>query len=178
MSTLGPPISPDAPALGAWLWTHAHVGLAMVDAQGIIRRANPCLAAMLGYAAVEIEGRHMREITAPTDQAAHARQFERAVRSGEEYEMVQTYVTKTGRRVLARLFVSAFRSGGEDAATLMIAQVRAVDLLSIDGLSPEDRRRFLAAIVGEWALQNWRKILLAAGILLGLERAVTTLLGG
>jgi PAS domain S-box-containing protein len=151
-------------AIGAFLWANTREGMAFVDAEGIIREANPAMCEMLGYGHSELIGTHFREITMGRDYEADATEFASLV-AGEirEYSMVKTYRTKAQRLLRARLRVIPFETG-----VLFCGQVLPIDTLALDSLPPEDEKRIMSMLVGRWVLEHWRQVAAAVAAIGGL----------
>lgn len=150
--------------IATFLWSNTREGMAFVDAEGIIREANPALCEMLGYGQSELVGMHFREITVGRDVDADISEFAKLV-SGQtrEYTMVKTYRTKAQRLLRARLRVIPFETG-----VLFCGQVLPIDTLALDSLPPDDEKRIMSMLVGRWILEHWRQVIAAVAAIGGL----------
>ena len=68
------------PAVYRALFERAGVGMALLDAQGYVRAANPPLCRMLGYAHAELQGRHVTELVHPDSHQDCAEDLARLLR--------------------------------------------------------------------------------------------------
>lgn len=103
------------------------IGMAIVDNQGQINKANPRFGQHLGYPPDELAGIDFRKITHPDDLAIDEAEF-RDLLSGERdrYEIEKRYITKDGKPVWGLLAVSIIRStrGGPD---FFVSQIVDID---------------------------------------------------
>lgn len=159
------------------LWHHSAVGMAFVDKSGCFVAVNPRLCSLLGYAPTELHGKHFAAVTQREDVDPDEDLF-RKLMAGEisEYSMVQTYTTKYGKRVVAKLNVHRF----DDEAEVVWSQVQAIDTLSLDTLSDEDQERVAAQLMGRLLWQHKRQAILAILAIAGLtnmDRFISILTG-
>ena len=93
------------------------IGVAMVDSDGSILRANNGFARMLGYSVEELKTRTIQDLTHPDDLATNLSVFNKAlVGEAESYCIEKRYVRKDGGIVWASLTVGCARKtdGGVD----------------------------------------------------------------
>lgn len=82
-------------------------GMVLVSPHGVIFRANPALARLLGYSQDELLQRVFLDLTHPEDRPLHQSALDRLIR-GEvtSYQLEQRYLRKDGSLIYARLSVS------------------------------------------------------------------------
>jgi PAS domain S-box-containing protein len=117
----------------------APVGIAYVDATGVLIDVNPAFCKMLGYARDELCGRTFQQFTHPEDVAPNQQLLER-LSAGHigGYRMQKRYLRSSGEVVWADLTVSALRDRAE----------RVLNYISIvvdigESKQQEDRLNFL-----------------------------------
>ena len=165
------------------MFESAPVGMALVDARGRYRQANPALERFLGYPAAELAGRHFSEVTLPEDVAETDRQFQALLWGARDrFEMEKRYRRKDGDVVWARLSVNAVR----DAKGVLVHTVSMIEDITaqkLDEAAVRDRDQQLrshhAALVqlaqspalyqGD-SPATWREITESAGRTLGVAR--------
>jgi PAS domain S-box-containing protein len=88
---------------------NASIGKALTDPAGRFLKVNPALCGILGYAADELVGRNVAEVTHPDD-AAGSGQLARLLLGGQSSaRMTKRYVRKDGETVWAEIAVSLLR---------------------------------------------------------------------
>lgn len=104
------------------------IGMAIVELDGCIRKANRSLADMLGYAPEEIEGHSFLEFTYPDD-AALGRETMRQVIMGERdsYRFEKRYLRRDGSPVWAELAGSVIRDAETGRPEYLISQIEDID---------------------------------------------------
>jgi PAS domain S-box-containing protein len=89
---------------------NAAVGVAVVDTDGSILRANNSFARMLGYSLEELKTRTFQEVTHPDDLATSLTSFNKAlVGEADSYSIEKRYARKDGGTVWASLTVGCVR---------------------------------------------------------------------
>lgn len=110
-----------------WLqavFTHAALGIALVDMEGRLVRANPALGRMTGYTAEELRATTLDRLTHPED-LPRDRELLRELLRGQraEYQIENRYLRKDGQVVWGHLTVSLLRDGaGEPEYALAMVQ--------------------------------------------------------
>ena len=107
----------------------ATVGKVQSDPQtGIILRANPAFAAMLGYEPQELVGRNGWELVWPQDVAEEQTAFAR-VTSGElaAYVREKRFMRRDGTPVWARVSANVVRVPGSDLPDITVAVIENID---------------------------------------------------
>jgi len=96
-------------ALWDVMWQNAIGGIAIVDKDGTFLRANPAFCRIVEWSEPELQQKQFREITAPGDVEADVDLFDE-VASGKRphYDMVKSYITKSGKVVWVHLRVNPF----------------------------------------------------------------------
>ena len=118
----------------------APVGLAIAYGDGIVLRANPAFAAMLGYSVEEMQGKTIADMNHPEDLAASRANVERMLRGeSDAYEMTKRYVQKDGRFIWVRLHVSWLRDRDDGRFLLQLTDITA-EKVSQDALAASERR--------------------------------------
>jgi diguanylate cyclase len=116
-----PPVTP--PGLLESLFRHAGVGIAVVDREGRVARANPALERMSGYSAAELRSMVFDEITHPDDIAADRELFRELLEgSRSEYRINKRYRRKDGRIVRGQLTVSLLSADDGSSYALGIVE--------------------------------------------------------
>ena len=89
------------------LYEHSPVGMALVDASGLIRATNPAFQHMLGYSRDELRNASLLKITTEEDQATMQARIARLI-AGEiqEYHLQRRYQRRDGQVVWANTSVS------------------------------------------------------------------------
>jgi PAS domain S-box-containing protein len=104
-------------------WTvyeHSPVGLALIDADGPIRTANPAFRAMLGYSAEELRAGTLRQITPEEDRASTQERVTRLLAGTvREYHVQRRYLRRDGTPVWTNTSV-ALVPGLSEAAPLLL----------------------------------------------------------
>jgi diguanylate cyclase (GGDEF)-like protein/PAS domain S-box-containing protein len=86
----------------------APVGIVLMDHNGLIVMANTSFQQMLGYSAVELRTRHMKDITHPDDVSASLKLVYRMLAGHRSaYILENRYVRKDGTLVWVRVSISA-----------------------------------------------------------------------
>lgn len=104
------------------IYEHSPVGIALIDATGRIRTANPAFQAMLGYDDTAIRATTLQRITPVEDRAATQARVARLL-AGEvrEYHVQRRYQRQDGALVWANTSVALIP--GTDAATRLLVVV-------------------------------------------------------
>jgi PAS domain S-box-containing protein len=85
------------------------LGMAIIDAGGIMLEGNRSLQAMLGYSHEELCGTWMWALTHPEDRAMSLARFQEITAGGRSrYQIVKRYLTKGGRALWVRVTVAKF----------------------------------------------------------------------
>lgn len=104
-------------------WTvyeHSPVGLALIDADGPIRTANPAFRAMLGYSAEELRAGTLRQITPEEDRASTQERVTRLLAGTvREYHVQRRYLRRDGAPVWTNTSV-ALVPGRSEATPLLL----------------------------------------------------------
>jgi PAS domain S-box-containing protein len=105
------------------IYEHSPVGIALIDAGGRIRTANPAFGAMLAYSAEELRACTLQRITPVEDRAPTHRRVERLL-AGEvrEYHVQRRYQRKDGELVWANTSVALIpgNPGDDDAERMLV----------------------------------------------------------
>lgn len=149
----------DEHEVARFLWDVAEIGFAILDKNGIIRKANPHICAMLGYAQNELEGMHFADVTFSDDKEGDAREYAKLMDGRiKHYEMRKRWRTKFGKPVPGHLHVCWWVDG-----LLVFGQAKEEDPLHI--LAPsEDRRTSAEMLVAESLRNKWVAISIIAVI--------------
>jgi PAS domain S-box-containing protein len=105
---------------------NAAVGVALVDTEGSILRANKSFARMLGYSVEELETRTFQDLTHPDDLANNLAVFNKTLKGeAESFCIEKRYVRKDGGIVWASLTVGCVRTahGGVDCFVSVIQDI-------------------------------------------------------
>ncbi len=159
-----------------FIWNNIKKGLAVVDKHGVILYANPAFADILGYSVSELQGTPFKEITAQEDIEPDLEEFERLLRGDtDHYSMVKTYWSKTNKPITCKLRVVSIEDGA-----LVLGIVFPVEVVSMDRLSKEEQHKVIAMLVGTWAIDNWKPIIIFLVTAISLLRldVILELLGG
>lgn len=102
------------------IYEHSPVGIALADAEGTIRTANPAFRAMLGYADEEMQGCPLQRITLVEDRASTQERVDRLV-AGEvrQYHLQRRFQRKDGAVAWANTSVSLI-PGTPDAKQMLV----------------------------------------------------------
>lgn len=102
----------------------APMGILLVSADGRIRESNPAFLEMLGYGPRDLEGRHIRELTAPEDVGESLRLFDALVRGERSsYVLEKRYLRKDGTTLWGRLTATLLRAQETTSVLGMIQDV-------------------------------------------------------
>lgn len=134
------------------IFEEAGIGIALVDLDGRILRANRSLARMLGYRADELHGRHFSEITLPEHVDRDQALYQELIRGERErYQIEKCYVRSDGQVVWGRLTVSIVAADGgvpryalgmvEDVTERRLAQVERDRLIDRERAAREAAER-------------------------------------
>src|SRR5438128_2015345 len=90
------------------IFESAAVGIVLVDAEGVILRANRAFEEILGYGAGGVLGRHVQQLTHPDDAESSGRNIA-LLREGKlaDYREEKRYVRRDGSAIWARISVAA-----------------------------------------------------------------------
>jgi two-component system, OmpR family, phosphate regulon sensor histidine kinase PhoR len=99
------------------IFESAAVGIVLVDAEGVILRANRAFEEILGYGAGGVLGRHVQQLTHPDDVESSARNIA-LLRAGKisDYREEKRYVRRDGSAIWARISVAAVPPTGGTSA--------------------------------------------------------------
>jgi len=102
------------------IYEHSPVGIALIDADGPIRTANPAFRTMLGYSAEALRAGTLRQITPEEDRASTQERVTRLL-AGEvrEYHVQRRYLRRDGRPVWTNTSV-ALVPGLSEATPLLV----------------------------------------------------------
>jgi len=96
------------------VFRHAELGIAVLDSEGRIRRANEALGRYLGWAPVELEGRDLFECV-PANERQVAKGVLDALRSRPSARVDQRFIRSDGRSVSALMTLSVVDEPGTDS---------------------------------------------------------------
>lgn len=100
-------------ALWDVMWQNAIGGLAIVDKDGTFLRANPAFCQLVQWTEPELQAKRFQEITVPGDVEADEDLFDEVARGKRpHYDMVKSYITKSGKIVWVHLRVNPFEIDG------------------------------------------------------------------
>jgi diguanylate cyclase (GGDEF)-like protein/PAS domain S-box-containing protein len=137
MINKSPALPRQADSLYRTLFEQAAMGIAIVDASGLIVEYNPRLGTMLGYDKLELINRHFAEFTHPADRASDAEQYgELLDKMFGSYQMAIRCIKRDGGIIWGLLAVSIIRD--RDGAPLFA--IRMIEDIT-------DRKRAEEAIV-------------------------------
>ena len=157
--------------VGLHLWLETREAMCWIDLTGVVFAVNPAFCGILGYSSIELVGQSLTSITAREDipyfleGVATLRE-----KQGTQYRMIQRYRTRIGTIIPARHRISSWSSG-----SLLFVQFLPVDLMTIDSLPEEEKKKVIQLLVGSWIIHNWKKILLlmsSVGGLANLDRII------
>jgi PAS domain S-box-containing protein len=93
------------------IFSHAAIGMVLIDPHGYPLRSNPAFLGMLGYREEELTGRTLDDLTSPEDIALDQALFQSVVEGHlNQYQVKKRYIRKDGEIRSARLKVSALRN--------------------------------------------------------------------
>jgi PAS domain S-box-containing protein len=103
------------------IYEHSPVGIALIDADGHVRSANPAFRAMLDYSAEEIRACSLAQITPPEDRAATRERLAQLL-AGEvhEYHVQRRYLRRDGSPVWTSTSVARAPDAAGDAPLLVV----------------------------------------------------------
>lgn len=103
----------------------AGVGVALVDAEGVISEANAALAGMLGYDRDELRGRQFLDFTLEDDMSLDSELFDQ-LRNGscDLYQIEKRYIRKPGDVLIGKLTASAVRQ--DDSLSMVVGMIQDV----------------------------------------------------
>lgn len=148
-----------------FLWNETREGMAFVSNSGVMELVNPAFARLLGYTPRELEGKTFAEITLQSDIEADLAEFKKLLdKRIHSYTMTKSYITKMRQIVTVNLRAVNYKDGA-----LVLGQVLPLDTLSLDQLPREEAKRVLAMLVGRWAVENWKLLLLILSVVAGIS---------
>lgn len=106
------------------IYEHSPVGIALIDASGRIRTANPAFATMLGYSAEELRTCTLQRISPVEDRAPAQERVDRML-AGElrDYHVQRRYLRKDGELVWANTSVALIPDdGGAERMLVVVAE--------------------------------------------------------
>lgn len=96
------------------LWENAIGGIAIVDRDGVFIRANPAFCRIVEYSEPELQKKTFKDISMPSDVSVDEElSAETAAGRRKSYDLIKSYITKTGRLVWVHLRVVPFEVNGE-----------------------------------------------------------------
>ncbi len=103
------------------IYEHSPVGIALVDAEGVIRTANPAFRRMVDFSAEEIRGCSLERLTLVEDRAAMRARME-GLRAGEmrDYRLQRRFHRRDGGVVWANTSVAAMPATASAAPLLVL----------------------------------------------------------
>lgn len=104
----------------AAIFANAAVGLSEIDASGRFVQVNDELCRILGRPHEALVGRHVTDVTHPDDLSATVRTVARALEGGGAVSLDKRYLRPDGSTIWANSTVTAFRTAGAPAETLLI----------------------------------------------------------
>jgi len=155
----------------ASLFAQTGAGISDADLGGRLVRMNERFCRIVGRAREDLLGMRMRDITHPDDLARSVALFERAVATGEPYEIEKRYVSPDGGIVWVNNTVSPVRApGGEIESILAVSVDISERKRAEEALREADRRKdeFLAMLAHE--LRNPMAPIRAAADLMAVAR--------
>lgn len=114
------------------LWTHALIGIAIVEESGKFLFANPNFCKIVEYTEAELQDRLFKDITHPEDVSADEKMHDRLAdddNNDSEYLMKKRYITKTGRVVWVVLKVNRIQKPDGKFAYFLSQVSELVELL-------------------------------------------------
>lgn len=102
------------------IYEHSPVGIALADAEGTVRTANPAFRSMLGYTEAEMQGCPLQRLTLLEDRASTQERVDRLV-AGEvrEYHLQRRFQRRDGEVAWANTSVSLI-PGTPDAPPMLV----------------------------------------------------------
>ncbi|HMW24471.1 MAG TPA: ATP-binding protein, partial [Burkholderiaceae bacterium] len=108
------------------IYEHSPVGIALIDADGPIRTANPAFRAMLGYSAEELRAGTLRQITPEEDRASTQERVTRLLAGTvREYHVQRRYLRRDGQPVWTHTSV-ALVPGLSEATPLLVVVAKDI----------------------------------------------------
>ncbi len=102
------------------MFDEAPMGIVLVDPEGRLLRTNPAFYRMTGYAPGELEGKHIRDITHPSDVDASVAAFASVVRGERSgFRLEKRYLRKGGGSFWARLTVTVLKSTSAEPLAIL-----------------------------------------------------------
>lgn len=119
------------------IYEHSPVGIALIDADGPIRTANPAFRAMLGYSAEELRAGTLRQITPEEDRASTQERVTRLLAGTvREYHVQRRFLRRDGTPVWTHTSVARVPGLSEATPLLVVVakdiseQIRAEQALA------------------------------------------------
>jgi PAS domain S-box-containing protein len=107
------------------IFENAALGIALLDEDGFLLRANPALGRMLGYEAHVLQGRHFETLTHPEDRETDRHLFKDLIAGKrDQYQLEKRYLRRDGAVRWGRLTVSRL---GENDRTQVVGMVEDID---------------------------------------------------
>lgn len=134
--------SEEREALLNTLWHRSLVGVAILDAKGRFKHANPAFCDVVEYSEPELQLKTFHEITHPQDLMADVQMAEEVHESRRDhYVMKKRYITKTGRIVWVVLAVDPLLVEGE--FHYFVSQISEVVAVETPANPPAKRKPIL-----------------------------------
>lgn len=139
------------------MFEHARIGIAILDAEARLVRANPAYARMLGTTEAELIGRALEEVTHPEDRARQAELLADLIAGRRDhYQLDKRYVGHDGRVTWGQVTASAVRdAGGRVTSIIGTIQDMTDQRRALHELEEASTLRSLAGRVGRiggWSL--------------------------
>ncbi|GLU29294.1 diguanylate cyclase [Brucella sp. NBRC 12950] len=97
-------------ALFNFAFMHAPIGIALVDTDGHLLRANQAFSNLIGYPLTQLEGMHFKDFTHPEDIALDLRLFNEVLAAQRDgYKVEKRYIRSDGSTVYVVIHVAAMR---------------------------------------------------------------------
>ncbi|SFH29749.1 PAS domain S-box-containing protein [Desulfotomaculum arcticum] len=93
------------------VFNHAIIGMAVLNAEGLILESNPALQSLLGYSEQELRGIAFTELTHPDDIKKDLDLYSKLIAGKwDQYQLEKRYIRKDGKMLWAKLSASVVRS--------------------------------------------------------------------
>lgn len=142
--------------VGAFVWNETREALAFFSDQGVVIRVNNAFTRYLGRSETELIGQAFEALTDPKDTAAEQAEWAKlASGTAQTFQMSKRWTTKFAAMLPARMRVIKFPAGNGVA----FLQFLPIEFYSVQALPPEEYKRVLQMLVGQWILERWKLVI-------------------